>query len=488
MSDDEDPRPEGEPEPPTNAETPPGEPPPSAEPLSDEAPPLNEEPPPSADPAAPVDWAAPAGPAAVAAPVSWEVPEPAAGVARIDVGPLLGRVLDTYARRWPLFVALGVPTALYGVAIQLAFGPLASGGSSATITNLWPLTLIGLPISIFSALATILAADDIRADRPTSLASVAGRALRRTFTGTLNLAVEILAFAFAAILPVLVIGSAVNAGGAAAVIAGILVVVGLVLLVIVGLRWILASSAIALGGAGPIKALSRSWAVTDGHLWKLFGLLFIVGLLIVPLTIGASLLGLGDPIVAAAALVISGLLGGPLISIALSLAYGDLTDRPIVEPAARPAGGARTAIVGAVLGLGIVASVAGVALNGDKIGDLTNFGMASVPIADRGKIFFGTGQDRAAPCRPTGARTTFTSADRIYIGGYFSRVILPGDAVLVKFYIDDVETVSQELRATTQALGCYYELEPVEGLTPAVYKLTITKDAETIAEGSFTVE
>ena len=114
--------------------------------------------------------------------------------------------------------------------------------------------------------------------------------------------------------------------------------------------------------------------------------------------------------------------------------------------------------------------------------------MAQVPLADRGKIFAGTIRNPLEPCRPSDVRATFEQGDTIYIGGYFRRALQPGEFAIVTFYIDGALAATDNLRATFQPLGCYYEQNPVVGARPGDYRLIVSAGGEVLAEGSFIVE
>src|SRR5258706_493697 len=76
-----------------------------------------------------------------------------------------------------------------------------------------------------------------------------------------------LAVAAALVVAALLIGG--NAGGQ--VIAALISIAAIVLVVAVAVRWSVLLAAIVLDGFGPLKALSRSRAVTKGNAWRVFG-------------------------------------------------------------------------------------------------------------------------------------------------------------------------------------------------------------------------
>lgn len=443
------------------------------------------EPQPSPAPAAPVDWGAPAAPEAPAAwqaPVTWEVPDVSADAGKLDVAPLFGRILDTYLRRWSLFLLLSLPAAA-SAAIVAGFTNRAIPGDSP-----WAITFLTFPISILMSIATTIAADDIRAGRETGLGSAVGRALPRLIAALVSIVIEVLAIATIVLVPTLIFAAGTTGGSISPgpiLIGAVLFLIAFVFVAVIALRWVLSMPAIALDREGPVGGLRRSSATTKGNLWRLFAVFLFLGLLTLPLTIGAVALQLGDPPIAAAGTFVGALITGALFPIMLALAYGDLTGRPTADPLERRPVRGRAAFVTGIVALGILASVVGIGAFGSRLGELS---MAQVPVADRGKIFAGTIRNPLEPCRPSDVRSTFGQDDTIYIGGYFRRALQPGESAIVTFYIDGSLAASDNLRATFQPLGCYYEQNPVVGASPGEYRLIVSAGGEILAEGSFIVE
>jgi hypothetical protein len=144
----------------------------------------------------------------------------------------------------------------------------------------------------------------------------------------------------------------------------------------------------------------------------------------------------------------------------------------------------RVYVLGVFL-VGVLLLIPSVALAGPS---LANLSVAGVPIADRGKILAGTDRDPSNPCAPLNRATTFESTDTIYVGGYFSRAILPGQSATVHVQIDGAEAASAPLSATTQMVGCYYEQEALKGLGAAEYTIVVDDTEGVLAQGTFTVK
>ena len=452
----------------------PGEPA-DAAPLTEPAEPWADIPP----SAPPVDWVPSAN--------KWVMPEPAAADPRalppvfapLRVVSIFGRTLDTFLRHWMFFVVLAIPSAAVGV---LSIGVLRD----RTDVGLSLLVgLLGTVVGVISTLSMMIATDDLRGGREATFDAVIPLALSRTIPALLSGLAEGAAVVGLILVPVIAALVMVASGGGGAVIGVVLLIATIVGVAIVSIRWLLSQPAIALDGFGPVQALNRSWVVTRRNAWRLFGLVFLLGLIFLPLTVGITTLSLDSvsPLLILA-IVVSSLIASPLYAIALATAYGDLTGRPAVEPVAGSTDIGRGILVAAVLMFGAVALVVGV----PRIGPgLSNLALAGVPVEDRGKILVGTEFNVLDPCKPSGVKATFTTSDTLYIGGYFTKAIPPGGSASVDFYIGGTPAGSTPVGSATQMVGCYYELEPQTGVAPGSYRLVVTYDGETIAEGAFTV-
>lgn len=281
--------------------------------------------------------------------VQWEPVEPGRnapmpGAVNFKVGPVFGRTLDTFLRRPLFFVLLALPSALIGLV-----GPNANGQPS----SLWPTFIFFALDSVVSVpffVAMIIATDDLRADRELSFRSVIERALGRTVPALISELVTGVAAAGAVFLPAILGAQSLGAGGGA-----IVLILLFVVLVYVGIRLLLSQPAIALDQLGPIQGLTRSWAVTKGSMWKLIGLSIAIGLLTLPLTIGAGILSSNtSETLAAGVAAITTLIAAPLTSIAFAIVYGDLTGRAATVPLPGRGRRNRRLLVAGMLGLGAV--------------------------------------------------------------------------------------------------------------------------------------
>jgi hypothetical protein len=281
--------------------------------------------------------------------VQWEPVDPNPRAAVLDrvtfqIGSVVGRALDTFLRRPMLFVALAIPGALITIV-----GP----AGTAQPTSPWPTLiffLLDTVVAVPFAVAMIIATDDLRADRNPSFGSVIERALGRTISALISQLVTGIAAAGFVFLPVILGAQSLGAGG------GIFVLIlFLVVIVYVSIRLMLSQPAIALDQLGPIQGLSSSWAATKGNLWKLIGLTLAIGLLTLPITIGAGILSANaNATLAPVVTAIATFIAAPFTSIALATAYGDLTRRPQADRPSEHGPRNRRLLVAAILGLGVV--------------------------------------------------------------------------------------------------------------------------------------
>jgi hypothetical protein len=538
---------------PPAADGPPVEPPvdDQAAALSPAAPPTEPWPaaPPAAPPAPPiVDWGEP--PPDQTGPWQFTVPP---GWSGLDVMSVFGRTIDTFLGHWRTFVVVMLPSAVLSL-IYFALTPQVFTGRT-TVQPTAFLGLLLLPVGFWTTTAIAMAADDARAGRLVSVGNVAGPAVWRSLVMLLSAIVVVLCLVGLVVVPLILISIIAAAAGGGALVAvlaliGFLAVFSIVLYVV--FRWSLGSMAIALDGAGPVNGLNRSWRITKGNLWRLGVLLIGIGILGLPWSIAGTLFTLGGYVpVGVVISLVGALLFGPLSSIVLSLAYGDITGRPRADvaavaeaapPAAYPADTAfvagadvapaaeateqawsaesaapvagpgswppvdqapaapaaaaapapaprsgRRAYVLGVLVLGVVLAIPACVVALPQLGNLGTLGVASVPAEDRGKILAGTERNPASPCKPEAVDTLFTTETTIYVGGYFNRAILPGQSARLHVLIDDDEVVATDLRATSQMVACYYEQDPLTGLIPGDYHLIVDDNAGVLAEGRFTI-
>ena len=435
--------------------------------------------PPDASPleAPPPDTAPPED--AAAGSLEWSTPPPAdSGPGEIGwrgIGSTLGRALDTYGSAFPVFVALGIPVAIFSAVTVLAGTNLPAVLVASLMTG-----VVGLVVSA----AMIFTADDLgRGIRP-SLAGALDRAAGRAVPLLLSTLVVLAVVGGIGALATIVAIALVAIGSGSAGVVALALVAAAVTVVILGaisLRWAVSSPAIVLDDLGPLAGLNRSWSVMRGHLWRLVGLYVVLGLLVIPASSGASLMSTyaSQRAVAAVGLGIATLLSAPLLAIAIAIVYRDLAGRPAPAGAGVPRGrGRRTAVV-ATLGGGLLVFTAGVWA-------ITSSG-GQIFVPERGQVLAGTSQNTLDPCHPNGVKSNFDSTEEIWIGAVFTQRVPTGDEVVVEYFGDGTSLGSATLTAVPPGLDCYYEIDPIRGALPATYRVTVTYGSRVIADGSFTV-
>jgi hypothetical protein len=482
-----------------------------AEPSADEATPD------AATPEAPVP--APATPetpetATVAPAVDW-IPTPFSNLGSgpsevhgepITLAPLavLERSVDLFLAHWRTFVVLSLPAAVLSALLNVVAvqGGPASEAASGRAAFFW----IAL-VSLYVTIATILAADDARTGRPVSAVRVLQPALRPAGIAAMSSLVVGLILVGLLVLPFLLL-----AGGPGGVVVGI-ILIGLAAVAGYGLlRWSLAPVAIGLDRQGPLGGLNASWRITKKSAWRLAGLLLLLGLVIAPWTLAGILFQVTDYALAG---IVIGLFGamivGPILPIATTLAYGDLTGRPsmatapadpaslgdatITEvpsaglPVAEPGPTApratgrqlrQTYLAGAVV-IGLVLLVPSIVLAAPTFGSVTQL------TTNRGAVLAGTGRDDANPCTTLEVAEEFATSDTIYVSGFFSRTVQPTETVTVEFYMDGDQVGSDPLPAAAGPTDCFY-MQPIDGLPVGSFRFVARGKRGMLAEGTFRVK
>lgn len=419
--------------------------------------------------------------------VDWQSPAPDAAALEAaaleagwrGIGSVVGRTFDTYGSAFGLFLVLSAPVAIFSATSVFADrNPLA----------FLLVALFTVAAAIVTGAAMMLATDDLwRGVRPT-IGDVLDRAAGRAVALFLLAALAILAVAG---LAVVMLGAAALLGiaGAAGSVRGpglVVVVIFAVLIAIVvtiiSLRWGVSAQAIVLDGLRPVAGLRRSWSVTRRHTWRLAGLSIALGLLGALASTGASLLSgyASERALAAIGLALATLVTSPLIVIATSIVYRDLGGRSEGAGEGLPRRAGRVTSSIAVFGGGLIVCAAG-------IWSVVGAG-GQIFIPDRGQVIAGTSSNVVDRCRPGGVKTTFTSAEEIWIAAVFSRRVPAGDEVIVEFFVDGERLGSAPLTAPSTGFDCYYELNPVVGGAPGTYRITVRYGASVIADGTFTIQ
>ena len=464
---------DGEPGPPRHDAAPPDEVPSGGYEPTSPAPPWTT-PPPTQQPGAslPQGWSVgPAGP--VDAPAS---PAGASAPASLQIGSVLGRTLDQFVSHPLEFVSLAIPAGLITLlSVLIDVNRIGPSGQLA-------LTIVTTVAGIVFSLAMIAASDDVRAGQPIDLGAAIATGLARTVTAILS------GFAFFLVvlgLSLLVVVVAVILGLINVALAIVAVLAGFLVIAFIGIRWALADAAIVLDRRGPLAALNRSWSVSRGNVLRMVALYVLLGLLTLPIGVAISLLAITSPDVR-----IGGVLGAavtlvtaPIAAIASTTVYGDLSGRPFDAAANPPRPAGRWLLAGTLIvlgGSGLVIAIPNIGKAYDRIIS------QSIPTADRGVILAGTSRGTPDPCRPAGVKESFSTAEQIWIGGYFTEPVVSGEMATIDVVKDGSVLASTPL-TVDGATTCYYENSGVAGLPPGSYLIRVTANGRTVAQGGFIV-
>jgi len=219
------------------------------------------------------------------------------------VGRVLGRAATIFSQHFILFFLVGVvaaaPTVLL---IQRNADALAGGTPSADL-----LIMIGVGIVLAMVLGMLSQAVMLHA---------AFQAMRLR---PVNLG-DSLRVGLARVIPIILL----------AIVMGFLLMLGMIALVvpffILLTMWWVATPACVVERTGPWTSLKRSAALTKGHRWKVFGLIFLLFIvnLIVTQILEVVLLLVGSDILSILARLFWGALYGAYNAIAVVMAYHDL--------------------------------------------------------------------------------------------------------------------------------------------------------------------
>jgi hypothetical protein len=213
---------------------------------------------------------------------------------RLDVGGVVGKVWRIYVDQAPVLMPAAAVVFVFTGIISTVL--LRSGSGLGLLAE-----LIGLIATwLFTGMVVGLVADvqDGRRD------ATASQLLR-------------------AVVPVL--GSLILV----AVVAGILIVIGFVLVIVPGLIlltiWSVAVPAVVIERPAGLAALGRSRELVRGHGWQVFGVIILLYFLV--LVVSVALQAAGDSLSTAAGIVIAvvvGVLTAPLPALAQSVLYFEL--------------------------------------------------------------------------------------------------------------------------------------------------------------------
>lgn len=252
----------------------------------------------SAPPLPPGGGGGPSGPEVGTLP-----PEPLLRIRPMGLGEILDDIFRVYRRHFLLLTGISLILSVPPLLLQFASGTAGQLGFFFTLFS-----NLGRPVSVVDqqlppppnpgliALAYLMvilvapftvgaisrAGIDLALARPVSIRSAFGGVLRR-YLGlfAMSLLFVLVAIGFVAALTVVIAAMALAIREIVAVIFLSVVVVALAVVagIFLAVRWSVAVPAMLAEGLGPIRAIGRSWALTRGSWWRLFGTLIVLYLL-----------------------------------------------------------------------------------------------------------------------------------------------------------------------------------------------------------------
>ncbi len=273
---------------------------------------------------------------------------------RATVATILSGTFNVWTRNFPAFflvyLVLGAIVSLLGAALSFALlGTLEAGGFSpipgtptTPAANLALIIVYIVAAAIVSAILTSVVTGGmtefaIRRLRgePMSVRRALERGLEK-FLSVLgaNLLLTLIVIGLVTVPILFLVSSVIVAGGpfpggALAAMCGslIAIIVGGVIALYLYVSMILYAPFIMMENARAVEGLSRSWRVTKGYWWSLFGSILVTGILVlivgVAITVPAALIGFPGASVVASALGTA--IVGPWIVILAAVAYDQIT-------------------------------------------------------------------------------------------------------------------------------------------------------------------
>jgi len=250
-----------------------------------------------------------------------------------------------------VYLALAAVTTLLGVALGFAlFGVLVSagglipGGGAPTGASLVTLLVFAIGALVISVIVTSVVnggMTEYAVRRFRGEPMTIQQALRRGFDRFLsilgaNVLLTLIVFALVLlpillIIPILLLGSG-NAGFLIAAICGLLLalIIGGTIAIWVYVSMSLYAPAVMMENARAVDSLKRSWTITKGHRWSIFGAILIAQILAVVISVAITFpAGLArNTVVSLAASIIASALVGPWLAILAAVAYDLIVRAP----------------------------------------------------------------------------------------------------------------------------------------------------------------
>jgi hypothetical protein len=395
------------------------------------------------------------------------------------IGVLISRSAAVFLSAPWTFLAVGLVSAIPSL-VALPFTAVVRSGSTTSAIGF--ATFVGLVALVFSYLTTVLvtmATVDVTSGQTPRFIAVVGRSpgpFARALVTTLTLFLIVVGVVLiaGAIVAVTVLGGLASLGVIGAIALGF---VAVALAIRVSLYVVVA----VVEGRTALDALRRSFELTRGLAWRLFGLSLVVFLAV---GLPASAVSLAaDTLPSPVSLIVSAIataVTAPAIAIATTVAYLALAEQPWNVARTAPHAPA-LAMIAAVVGFIAVFAI-GVA----TAPSMGTFG-PSVFNPNAGRVLFGHSPGPVGDeCSVGDPSTSFNTADQVYVGANFNRFLGTGTTATVHFTLNGQPLIDAPL-TTTSTADCYYEPTPLTNLKPGTYRLWVEVEGTIISDGTFTV-
>lgn len=388
--------------------------------------------------------------------------------------------MDTYAAGWRTFLPLSASIAIFSAVLAYVSASVSgTRGRGATTVFVYALIFLGLMV----AAAIVDATDAIRSAQPRSATQAFQMAVRRfrsIFGAWLIVWLAVAGVGIVFAIPL--IGAVIDDGftNISKLVPWVAIAaVGVALITYLLFRWSMVAQGVLLEGLGARGSLARSWSFTKGRVIRLGFLSLFVALAGIGGTAGEVLVSVSskNPLLVAVATFVAAFVLTPLPTIAMTIAFRDLTGRRDAPGLTLSRKWPLVLVVFLVVDVLLLAAGIGAFRSG-------NF---TLPTSNRGGIVTGTSSNPADGCSPTNPRTVFSSADQIWLAATFTRRVEPGVVMEVQFSRDAVELGVVPITSGPLGAGCYYEIAALTGLSPGTYRVRVTEGTEVLAEGEFTV-
>jgi membrane-anchored glycerophosphoryl diester phosphodiesterase (GDPDase) len=168
---------------------------------------------------------------------------------KIDIGQIIGDSFSTLVNNRTV-LAIAVIAAVLNAFFYFLINPAAITVASASLVSILIIVIVWLLVDVFLSGAAIAAVSS-KVDLGAAFSKSASRYLALLGTSILT---------------------------------GIIVILGFIALIIPGIylaiRLAVATPSVIIEGKAPVDAVKRSWAITKGNWWPIFGVIFVIGIVV----------------------------------------------------------------------------------------------------------------------------------------------------------------------------------------------------------------